>query len=652
MKFAYKNKWFVFITFIWIIIFCTPPLRNHLRAWYSGSPWLKFTIIPNDYWDTRFNEHPQELPLQVTSIKSKAWTEKFKTLDNLDHLIQKNPNLPWLIALRLRVTMSVFNRTRVGGELADGLLEEHRKKGIPSPETNGEKINFTPEQMYQTLALCKLGEKLEPQNAFFRWMRTYFLLINWQDEKAWQALDDAAHKTYWNNHYVDFQNLYARSSRKILNRPLLPLEKITIPAQSITLSYNATMREMGRVIAWEGIKAKREGNHAKALRILGSAYHTMTLACLGESDFIGFSRYKTIFLIVASGAGYPNHHRKNFSKRASRQQRLEKLRESRQILIDTFIAYANKHHRPDLAKLIHNDWQKVRTVSYRAQTTGYKNIQNDFHQVSLAYFSYLLSVVGVTLILTLLGATFMWIILTCINQFFHRNINIAPTAKVLSWQEKLTGIISCSGVIPFLSAATILILWSFITSTDISSGWSIAGLFSNPDHTIIEQILDYATGLPPFATDVPWRLFILFTPLIAGASYVIYKKSQYASRDESRSFRKKLLQKIHLFLLFFAWGLLVLTTDDEPAQIIVAAIAAIFLLVSLIWMWRKSAKTSAFYAMQLFRSSLAGWICTASILVLMVLISQTVLDNHLQPWADSQLRGEMHLLHNVQDSVP
>ena len=653
MKLAVKSKWLLLTLLIWAIIFCAPPLRSHLRAWYSGSPWLKFTIIPSDdHWGARFNEHPQELPVLATSIESKVWGEKFKTLDDLDHLIQQNPRLPWLIALRLRVTTSVFKRNRIGGELVDVFLEEHRKKGIPSPETNGEKINFTPAQMDQTLALCRLGEKLEPQNAYFSWMRTYFLLIDWQDEKAWQALDEAAHKTYWNSHRIDLQNLYARSSSEILNRQLLPLEKATIPDQNVIFPYNAIMREMGRIIAWEGIKAKRQGNHAKALRILGSGYHTMTLACLGESDAIDFFVDDAIFLIIANGASYPDHHSRETltkgSTATSRQKRLKEVRESRQKLIDTFIAYANTCHRPDLARQINDDWQKVSTVSYRVQTTGSEDIQNDFHLLSLAAFSYLLSVVGVLLILTLPGAIFVWLMLTCVKHFFRRNTNFPSETKELTWREKLTGVISCSGVLPFISAATILIVLNFIASSDISNGWSIAGLFNKPDHPIIDQILDYAASLPPFWSNAPWRIFILCTPLIAGASYVLYKKLQYA--NASLSARKKLLQNVHLFLLFFAWGLLVLITDYESTQIIVAAIAVIFLLVSLIWMWRKSAKISGFYALQLFRSSLSGWICTASILVLAMLAGQTILDNHLQPGANNLLHGEMHLLHQVQDA--
>lgn len=80
MKFAYKNKWLILTGFIWIILFCTPPLRHHLRAWYSGSPWLKFTLIPNDYWDARFNEQPRELPLRVTSIKKERGQTSLKHL--------------------------------------------------------------------------------------------------------------------------------------------------------------------------------------------------------------------------------------------------------------------------------------------------------------------------------------------------------------------------------------------------------------------------------------------------------------------------------------------------------------------------------------------------------------------------------------------
>ena len=114
MKSTFKNKWFLFVLFIWAVIVAVPAFRLPLKAILQGSPWLRFSVMPTHYADSQFGSKSPELPLRVNSIKGGfdafEWPKNFETLDKLDQLIDENPDLPWLIALRLQITTTIFQK--------------------------------------------------------------------------------------------------------------------------------------------------------------------------------------------------------------------------------------------------------------------------------------------------------------------------------------------------------------------------------------------------------------------------------------------------------------------------------------------------------------------------------------------------------------
>ncbi len=56
----------------------------------------------------------------------------------------------------------------------------------------------------RVLALAREGERLEPENGFFTWMRAIALLELGRDAEAFQALQEAARKPRWNDHRAWF----------------------------------------------------------------------------------------------------------------------------------------------------------------------------------------------------------------------------------------------------------------------------------------------------------------------------------------------------------------------------------------------------------------------------------------------------------------
>ena len=688
-----KNKWLLLTLLIWAIIFSIPPLRACVKAMVNGSPWIHFTVLPRN-WDSRFGPNSPELPIRVHAIKGGVdtfeWPSNFQALDKFDALLQKNPNLPWLIALRLQVTTIVFKTNRVGGELSDGRLPEHLKAGIPSPETNGEKANFTPEQMQCTLALCRLGEKLEPQNAFFSFMRACFLLMNWQDQKAWQAMDEAAHKTYWNDHYTEFINLYTHVTGKVVNRPLLPMEALNIPAVSENpFPQSGELREMARIINWEGIKLKRADKNAQALQIWNNFHHTMFLAAQGDADAVDFVIDYAMMSIAQSGATYPDRNGliarlkekpKNTASPFSKQGRIEneKLREK---ALNGFIAYAQKYHRPDLAKQISDDAQQAHRLFQQSEKyndanfnvfypSGKLHVQLQFHRLYLTGSFFFISV---ALLLSLFGSLFIWLILSCCHFFFRRKSTFTSRIVPPSCKENILGAEVCSGLWPLFCITVLIYLFESITQNTASTLLPFTIHFSL--HHLIDTFLNIGGLLNNAGTTLQiWRSFILILPLLACGLYVLQKRVEWQAKTDGKKvwsgwallrqfftrrwdvkFIRALLgwlgKKIYVLLLFAGWIALANLTQESSLPVFLLAIAIIFVLITtIVLMLHASRRAPLEYSLQLFQRSVAGWICASSVLVLLLLISQSMINSKLQPWANNQIHGEMHLFHQVQDS--
>jgi len=645
MKFAMKNKWLLLVLLLWGIIFSVPRFRNILHAWYDGSPWIQFTLIPNVFWMTPFDIKTTELPMKVNVLNSIFWLQTPKSLDDIDRLIHENPNVPWLIAFRLQATMSKFNNNRIGGELADADVLQHIKSGIPSPETNKREINFSPVQLKQTLAFCRMGEKVEPQNAYFSWMRAYFLLINRQDEKAWQALDDASRKTYWNNHFTDYKNLYAKAFRKIINRPLLPYEKYSIPSGHGLSRFGtfSKTREMARVITWEGIKLNRAGHHDQALRIWSQAYKTFTLAAQGEDDKVDYLVDNAILEVIANGASYPD--------RATIAKYPKELNTSVND-INSLVQLAQKTHHPDLAKQLKKDWQKNHSLHQKVASPLQDYVYISYHGLHLSQLICVFIVSGVVLILLLLGAVLLWCITSCLNLFLHSEEAVPQKTKIAGL-EHVSGLGICSGVLSFIGGLFLIYLITLTRNYDISSGWDIAqSLNTSNDTSILSRIIEGAWGFSIVGIDTYWRILILLTPLVTVIFYVLYKRNDERKNSVRHPVLRRTLKILHLLLVLAAWGTLVMISDYQFPQIIAAAIICAFLAISFGWMCRKSRSINFTKLLKQLQSITVGLICLNSILILALLMCQLAVGNRLQPWADNQLRGEMHEYHHVINAAP
>jgi len=647
MKFIPKYKWLLFTLCIWAMILGVPTLRYYVRVMTEGSQWIRFTLIPNNYWSQRFGMDEPELPIKVGALSKSdsiyGTSNNLNILQPIDHIIQQHPDLPWLIALRLRTAMGLFQGDRVGGEIADPNRDANIKANIPSPEKKGE-TNFSAAQIEQTLALCRQGEKLEPQNAYFSWMRFYFLMLNREDTKAWHALDDAAAKPHWNNHYSDFQMRYAQSAEKILSRQLLTIETNQVLNQTSEFSSYHHSREMERVIAWEIVKLKRQEKHAAALHRMGNVHHVMSLAAQNESDPLDFlSDYATLSM-VAAAASFPSRNSMELRPPAklTPQQRIDKC-----------IEYAKEHRQPNIASQINTGWIESSKL-YDAMVDYFSAQRNfDSHPLLRMKINALLFVLSVILTLLVLGALLTWIALEIFRWLFYKGRTSAEINIRQHWTDVYGG--AASSIASVIGGAAFIFLAAQFFCTimphwqveNIMNGWGISQVFYSKQPRF-EALLTYANDLFKSGTQPSiWRIFVLCTPLVTGIFSALYTTLR---NTQTRTLWSSWWHGCHFAVLLIAWGIITLTTQYNTPQIIVVYLCAFIIALSLFQMIRNVRKNNISYILQLFQSMLGSWICTASVLILCLLIGQVILNRSLQTWANNGLRGEMEQIHQVQDT--
>ena len=303
------KRWIVF-GFVWLLIFAVAPLRYLTLIEMQQTFWplsalagagkerSSFSELLKEYpgdvrvWSAAADEENSapvsfdeaSAPLNASLAASPFFPGKphkdFRTEQRrrLDFVIEKFPDHPWLIAKRLKSSWGYMYGDRLAGELSDANLPANKAAGIASPERRkynsgaGEANtypNYKPQEVQGVLQLCARGQKLEPNNAYYDWTRAYFLALSWRDKEAWQALDAAAQKPVFDDHQLEDVRARMDAIELRAHRPLLWEEKLTI-SYWILFPQFARYREFARIVSWESIEAQRRGDHAQALRLMGS----------------------------------------------------------------------------------------------------------------------------------------------------------------------------------------------------------------------------------------------------------------------------------------------------------------------------------------------------------------------------------------------
>ena len=299
---------FVLAVIIGAILLFSPPLRPLFLAqlrgdgFYRGWAYGPIPRLENDF-------DAQKLNIENATDTRVLAVHAFKqpnAIGALDALIEKQPQEAGLLAWRLSLSLNKMQLDRVGGELSDAKLTQHQAAKIASPERKNTKPNFTSSELEKCLVLARRGQKLEPDNAFFDWMLTYFYMASWRDAQAFRALQNGSHKAHFNPHKSDLNQAFRAAQSHYYGAPQAPEAWLFLRFSDIEIddlpSYSK-QREMARIIAWQGMKMQRRGEHQKALQLFTDMARMHLTAAREADSYIEEMVYYAMAAISLGRAG-------------------------------------------------------------------------------------------------------------------------------------------------------------------------------------------------------------------------------------------------------------------------------------------------------------------------------------------------------------
>jgi hypothetical protein len=265
-----KRRWpLLLLLSCWLLILLVPPLRQMFVVQLRGDGYYRgWAYGPMPSLDNQFDARKLDVEnISDVRVLAVVAAEQTNAVPALDALIEKHPQQAWLLAYRLRLSVSKMQIDRMGGELSDSKRAQNQAAKIPSPERLKTKPNFTPAELEKSIALARRGQKLEPDNGFWDSMLVYFLMAGWRDEEAFRVLQKASRKPQFHEHQNEWFKARQAAREAYYHAPQPP-EATLLFQFSDGLGISARQREMARIITWQGVKFQRRGQHQKSLQIL------------------------------------------------------------------------------------------------------------------------------------------------------------------------------------------------------------------------------------------------------------------------------------------------------------------------------------------------------------------------------------------------
>ncbi len=369
-------------------------------------------------------------------------------LRNFERVAQQFPDEAWVVATRLMRAVHGGYDNRVAGEL---------EKNEYRPQSSGQ---AAPGQIARDIAAARHGQTLEPDNSFFDWMLAHFLFAARRDEEALAVLHQAAAKSRYDDHTID----YARAAVAVygMRRPTLFEEKIPIWA-GVLLPHLAKHRHVAQLAVWRGVQAERAGDHARALQIYGD------IARLGARMRDANGTYITGVVGMAiqnvaweRGAKLTPQERDAMMRSGVRAERLAEL------LTKRFAAYAAAHGRADLAREATRDAQ----INNRLRQQGSIYIRDLLGGIPHQSLKNSLSFwwVSAALLSQLVTAALVWLALSWPLSLARRRSNgQARTEQAGTRQEAaVSGIDVASAVLCIACISAVLLA----AAVRMDAGWS------------------------------------------------------------------------------------------------------------------------------------------------------------------------------------
>jgi hypothetical protein len=545
---------------------------DNARVWAMAAEEYPFT--EETYYDDDTEEVvKQQVPAAKIFPGQPEKEQNAEKRRRLDQVIEKFPNEAWLIAKRLKLSWGYMFGDRVGGELSDANLAANQAAGIPSPERQTANYNslspgppdrapklenqypkypnYKPQELQRVLELCKRGQKLEPNNAFYDWTESYFLALAWRDKEAWRALDSGAKKAQWNDHQLEEIRAQMEARELQNNRPLLWEERVMMTYAVLFPQY-ARYREYARIVSWNSIKAQRRGDHALALQLIG-AFAKITAKMRDNSRFY-IERLVAIAMesIVISGATYDA--RKGGTPLSWKKGTPAQQTQTR---FNSFGPYATAHGRQDLAK-----WVALDSPKAAAGRGGFIPTNVAGTSFRTACFISILWITGGLLLLMLPLCFIAYVVLSLVvsSARLQRWLPLNNFRDAISWRDLTAGTLACGGLnllgyglLGALSVALTIGGVAFglgqigVLSSEIASAWSSfllaltsntasgsPGVWESLFYTMLGSSGSVVGGQPDaYVLYANWMLALL--PVMFGALWcagvAVERQQQWQRRD-------------------------------------------------------------------------------------------------------------------------
>lgn len=324
------------------------PLPGFVRRWMLS--WEEGGLSEAEL----IRRHPNDARVQVmaaeraepAALGGRTSNYAEARLRDFERVAQQFPDEAWVVATRLIRAVHGGYDNRVAGEL---------EKNEYYPRNSGQ---ATPGQIARDIAAARHGQTLEPDNSFFDWMLAHFLFAARRDEAALAVLRQAAAKSRYDDHTMD----YARAAVAVygMRRPTLFEEKIPIWA-GVYFPHLAKHRHVARLAVWRGVQVERAGDHARALRIYGDTARLGARMRDANGTYIAAIVGMAIQSIAwKRDAKLTPQERDAMMRSGVRAERLAEL------LTRRFAAYAAAHGRADLAREAMRDAQ----INHRLRQQG------------------------------------------------------------------------------------------------------------------------------------------------------------------------------------------------------------------------------------------------------------------------------------------
>jgi hypothetical protein len=329
----------ILVIVIWAGVLLTPQLRLLLRAQSEPLPnWMnnKFYATENSLASIvrRHPNDPRVLAAQVEDLSGVDLSENYRKIQmkKYDALIKRFPDELWLIQNRLRLSM-------LGGLAID--------TGDFKKPANRETRWLSRTEILQALKIAELGDRRDPQNSFYDWMRATFLFSLKRNEDAMLALQQGAQKA----RYDDGVLVDGRIRLEVLamQSPLLWEERVR-ETLGLLLPHYARMRNTNLAAIWRGVLAERKGDHKSALKIYDAQMSLCRMMWRDSSVVLGTMVARAMAQEVWDAVATENHIPKQSQHGLSNAEKFSRSAAN-------FSKYATSHGRSDLATAATSDAQ-------------------------------------------------------------------------------------------------------------------------------------------------------------------------------------------------------------------------------------------------------------------------------------------------------